>query len=638
MLLLVPLAAGFVGSRPSPLVARGGCPADCHGNGVCINGVCRCDASWRGDDCGTSACPALCHGRGRCDFGSCVCEAGFTGIACESGASDGCPEHCSGHGWCIERSAIRVERAGVSSRSQCSCRPGWRGAACDVDTCPSHCSGHGTCVSGNCSCTEGWQGDACDVRTKADVRVPLLRAMLNHSAAFRAAREGSVEADAAAAAAAAVAQQHLALERALLRQREREENENARLRCPHAFNCSGRGDCLFGECHCRSGFSGSSCQIVDVSCPGKCSGHGRCDPVRGCQCALGYAGEDCGRSACALETDASFGGCNGQGKCVCDVASHTCSCRCQNHFLPPYCEHSTCPDQCGGAAHGRCVGGACVCEQRWSGRSCAVEICPSGCSAPYGACIAGVCVCSEGWTGPGCANSSCPMASEVVPSGSVSPPARTCAGHGACDRGKCVCSSEWTSHDCSLRVDSPESHLLCANTFCGGPEHGTCKYGDYPPCECKPGWKGTNCTDFLCPGNCSSNGFCTDAGCVCYDHFRGPECEEPVCPNDNRGQACSGKGVCLSKGGVPYCKCEVGWGNPQCSAPTNPTRATTADVESPGFENGKPRPKANCEDNVPGAIMLSQGVAAGCPVVAPSGKEGARGLRRLSGRTPPSIS
>ena len=155
MLLIVPLAAGFVGSRPSPLVARGGCPADCHGNGVCINGVCRCDASWRGDDCGTSACPALCHGRGRCDFGSCVCEAGFTGIACESGASDGCPEHCSGHGWCIERSAIRVERAGVSSRSQCSCRPGWRGAACDVDTCPSHCSGHGTCVSGNCSCTEG---------------------------------------------------------------------------------------------------------------------------------------------------------------------------------------------------------------------------------------------------------------------------------------------------------------------------------------------------------------------------------------------------------------------------------------------------------------------------------------------------
>ena len=134
--------------------------------------------------------------------------------------------------------------------------------------------------------------------------------MLNHSAAFRAAREGSVEADAAAAAAAAVAQQHLALERALLRQREREENENARLRCPHAFNCSGRGDCLFGECHCRSGFSGSSCQTVDVSCPGKCSGHGRCDPVRGCQCALGYAGEDCGRSACALETDASFGGCN----------------------------------------------------------------------------------------------------------------------------------------------------------------------------------------------------------------------------------------------------------------------------------------------------------------------------------------
>ena len=212
MLLLVPLAAGFVGSRPSPLVARGGCPADCHGNGVCINGVCRCDASWRGDDCGTSACPALCHGRGRCDFGSCVCEAGFTGIACESGASDGCPEHCSGHGWCIERSAIRVERAGVSSRSQCSCRPGWRGAACDVDTCPSHCSGHGTCDgsgtnagTGTCTCAKGWGTDDCSTPT-----------------------------------------------------------------CP--VSCGAHGTCIDGKCRCEAGFGGDDCGIVCAHC----GEHGRC--------------------------------------------------------------------------------------------------------------------------------------------------------------------------------------------------------------------------------------------------------------------------------------------------------------------------------------------------------------------------
>ena len=618
-LVFVPLVAAFVGLRPNPLVLRGGCLADCHGNGACVDGVCRCEASWRGDDCGTSVCPALCHGQGRCESGSCLCIEGFTGAACESGAATGCPEHCSGHGWCIRRSSLSPPVAGVSSSSQCSCRPGWRGAACDVDTCPSHCSGHGTCLSGNCSCTEGWQGDACHHRrTEARyARVPLLRAMLNQSATFLAAPGNSIEPAAATAAAAAVAQQHLALERALARQRER-ESENARPTCPHAFNCSGRGDCLFGECHCRSGFSGKRCEVVATTCPGHCNGRGLCDAESGCQCALGYAGEDCGRSACAPLGDASFGGCFGRGKCVCEPATHSCSCQCQNYFLAPYCERSTCPDQCGGAAHGRCVGGACVCEQRWSGRSCAVEICPNGCSAPYGACVAGECVCSEGWTGPGCENSSCPSAD-----------GRVCAGHGACDRGKCVCADEWTAHDCSLQRDSNESHLLCANTNCGGPDHGICTNGDEGPCTCKPGWKGGNCTDFLCPSNCNSNGFCTDAGCVCYDHFKGEDCEVAVCLND-----CSGHGVCLSEGGVPYCKCEVGRGSADCSSASNPKRAITADVESPAFEDGKPKDKADCEGgNVPGAIMLSQGAAA-----RPSGVEGKRKLRRLSGRTPPTIS
>ena len=626
-----PLLSCLLGFQGQPLVARsaslieavagGGCAADCNGHGVCLGGVCHCEPSWRGEDCGTSVCPSLCHGRGRCEYGVCICSDGFTGAACEAGASPSCPEHCSGHGWCIP--SVHVDTNGTAipgaaaRRSQCSCRPGWRGAACDVDTCPRHCSRHGRCDVGVCKCSAGWHGPACDTWAPfvaGDVSVPApARSASSMHATSLLAGTAPTPADTAGGGVSEAAAASLA--------HAAELRPDWKPTCPHDFNCSGRGDCLFGACHCRSGFAGQNCEIVNASCPGNCNSRGRCDHATGiCHCALGYGAEDCGRSACAEPGDFTVGGCHGHGQCECDPAHGTCACVCQSNFLPPTCELSTCPDQCTSPTHGHCVLGTCVCEQRWHGRSCATELCPHGCSAPYGACVAGRCVCEPGWTGAGCENSSCP-----------SPLGRVCAGHGACVAGHCVCAEGWTAPDCSLRKDSNESHLLCSETICGGPKHGICVNGDYGPCACKPGWTGLNCTDSLCPGSCSGHGFCTDAGCVCYEHYAGDECEIDVCPKN-----CSGRGICEAG----RCQCEVGRRGVDCSLASNAQRALTADIDAPPVEQPLGGGEGGGSGEGGGRTLggsgggRQHGLVGGAVMLAQRGSA----IRRLSSREPPALS
>ena len=130
-----------------------------------------------------------------------------------------------------------------------------------------------------------------------------------------------------------------------------------------------------------------------------------------------------------------------------------------------------------------------MCEQRWRGRSCATELCPRGCSAPYGACVAGRCVCEPGWTGAGCENSSCP-----------SPRGRVCAGHGACAAGHCACAEGWTAPDCSLRKESNAG------------------------CACYEYYASDECELHVCPKNCSGKGVCEAGRCQCEVGRRGVDC------------------------------------------------------------------------------------------------------------------
>uniref|UniRef100_A0A452SNH8 Tenascin n=1 Tax=Ursus americanus TaxID=9643 RepID=A0A452SNH8_URSAM len=75
-------------------------------------------------------------------------------------------------------------------------------------------------------------------------------------------------------------------------------------------------------------------------------------------------------------------------------------------------------------------------------------------------------------------------------------------------------------------------------------------------CVCEPGWKGPNCSEPECPGNCHLRGQCLDGQCICDEGFTGEDCGQPACPGD-----CNDQGKCVS--GV--CVCFKGYSGADCS-------------------------------------------------------------------------
>uniref|UniRef100_A0A8C9DGG6 Tenascin n=1 Tax=Prolemur simus TaxID=1328070 RepID=A0A8C9DGG6_PROSS len=75
-------------------------------------------------------------------------------------------------------------------------------------------------------------------------------------------------------------------------------------------------------------------------------------------------------------------------------------------------------------------------------------------------------------------------------------------------------------------------------------------------CVCEPGWKGPNCSEPDCPGNCHLRGQCVDGQCVCDEGFTGEDCSQLACPGD-----CNDQGKCVN--GV--CVCFEGYSGADCS-------------------------------------------------------------------------
>ncbi|XP_051571751.1 integrin beta-3-like [Myxocyprinus asiaticus] len=100
---------------------------------------------------------------------------------------------------------------------------------------------------------------------------------------------------------------------------------------PETPVCSGRGDCVCGQCNCRSSDFGKVwglyCECDDFSClrsKGQlCAGNGECN-CGSCQCNPGWFGESCD---CSIRTDNCMGNggmlCSGRGHCVCGVCKCT---------------------------------------------------------------------------------------------------------------------------------------------------------------------------------------------------------------------------------------------------------------------------------------------------------------------------
>uniref|UniRef100_A0A4X2K2N1 Tenascin C n=1 Tax=Vombatus ursinus TaxID=29139 RepID=A0A4X2K2N1_VOMUR len=75
-------------------------------------------------------------------------------------------------------------------------------------------------------------------------------------------------------------------------------------------------------------------------------------------------------------------------------------------------------------------------------------------------------------------------------------------------------------------------------------------------CVCEPGWKGPNCSESECPGNCKGRGQCIDGQCVCKEGFTGEDCGQLACPSD-----CNDQGKCISGA----CVCFEGYTGEDCS-------------------------------------------------------------------------
>ncbi|XP_075691657.1 tenascin isoform X1 [Rhinoderma darwinii] len=143
----------------------------------------------------------------------------------------------------------------------------------------------------------------------------------------------------------------------------------------------------------------------------------------------------------------------------------------------------------------------------------------------------------------------------------------------------------------SLREQCTTGAGCCSNTqtaegivetkpYCNG-------HGNYSTeacgCVCEPGWKGPNCTEAECPGNCNNRGTCVDGKCVCNPEYTGEDCGELACLND-----CNDQGKCVN--GV--CVCFDGFAGEDCSEEVCPV---------PCGEHGKcVNGRCQCEENFVG--------------------------------------
>ncbi|XP_009079004.1 PREDICTED: tenascin-N [Acanthisitta chloris] len=95
-----------------------------------------------------------------------------------------------------------------------------------------------------------------------------------------------------------------------------------------------------------------------------------------------------------------------------------------------------------------------------------------------------------------------------------------CSGHGSWHGEKCVCDEPFFGEDCSQQL-CPEN--------CSG--HGICDTAK-GICQCHQEFIGEDCSEKRCPGDCSGNGFCDTGECYCHDGFFGLDCSQVLAPQN----------------------------------------------------------------------------------------------------------
>jgi hypothetical protein len=389
--------------------------------------------------------------------------------------------------------------------------------------------------------------------------------------------------------------------------------------------CSGHGDCTTPSgviaCACAAGYIGPFCGacaagyhtegadcVIDETCladGASCSNQGDCNVIGGiarCDCAPGYASDDCSTCSVGFHIDADSGFCVLDQTCLGNTCSGNGACTTLGGIIDCDCAPAYVGDFCEACAEGyHAEGGACVIDEICGDDSCSGN---GTCDTPAGV-IA--CDCATGYTDDTCADcdtgyhddgGAC-VIDEVCGDDS-------CSGNGDCDTPggviDCDCDTGYagdTCADCAGGFHAEAGACVvdqqCQPTTCSG--HGTCTTPNgLVDCACDTGYDGDFCGDCadghhadggacvideVCGADsCSGNGACTTPGgvidCDCAAGYAGDTCAgcasgyhidadacaiDEVCGDDT----CSAFGTCVVNGGVTSCICQPGYDGDTCA-------------------------------------------------------------------------
>ena len=453
--------------------------------------------------------------------------AGDRGQICTTG------HQCSGHG------SYRA------NDNTCACHATYYGVNCGFYCDPSvTCMSHGSCTgSGGCKCDRGYVGYHCEHRCDPAVDCNGNgRCSVTGRCVCDPCYDGAGCKLKCAGRGACVA--------------------NA-CKCDSCYvgtychsECSGHGSCRNGTCDCDWRWRGQFCEIP--GCPNDCCGNGICNgALHTCFCNPGWGEVDCCSTDCPGEPN-----CFGRGDCVTVGSTPVCK-NCSKGWMGPACN-----DPCTHGVQTPMDSGVCKCDPCWAGKGC------DALCMDRGTCRNGTCVCDPllGWRGSVCEIPGCPGIGS------------DCSGHGDCNGAKheCTCFNGWTGVGCHIPdcpgapncfnrgyCDSTVDPPICQNcsrgwmgSACADP----CKFGEQTPmdsgnCTCLPGYTGVGYDS-----ECSEHGNVINGRCRCKDGWRGPVCNIPGCPGEEKD--CSGHGTCNSA--THICTCQLGWTGNGCEIPDCP--------------------------------------------------------------------
>jgi len=569
---LVYVDAGFGGYDCEKRFCATSCGAE-EGRGECdhVTGTCRCKPGFywnkQGKDCSLKLCDRTCSGNGLCVEGVCRCVEGFTGPECEQPVE----QLPASSQIFIEQSAEATQTLEAEAEMAAHAQQVLE-AKLEIEQLIAESERRETLAAYEAVRQDLEAARAVLHESDEAVVNMYLKHFASRSAAFvqvlaiaesQAAAHSNEEgllatiAEDSAAAPNATAPK-AALTEAAKATRARYDEEQAQLSklkevikseigpqgkgC--VADCSGRGVCQNGKCLCTDS-TGDHCQFR--TCPANCSNNGKCDETTGkCMCLPGYTGEACEQLDCVPKD------CNGHGTCVRNETKVP-FCRCEKGWIGPKCDVELCPRDCSG--RGLCVKGKCYCNAGFRGDNCEEgPVCEAPGCGPHGKCIAISdgrvgCACEEGWTGQLCDKPTCTssMVVTTLPNGTyvhVSGTGPKCGAHGVCISNKCICEIGYEGEFCEYRNDCKPG-CVAGQGVCKSDEKGN------PVCVCKPGFGGPDCGGKVCDKDCNGRGICLDGKCHCEKGWSGENCELG-CKNN-----CNNRGKCVPdpKSGAPTCQC-----------------------------------------------------------------------------------